>query len=108
MKSSLSVVNAATFTVQGSALQALAARNEIAYISPDRPVPGAIDTTVAAVNGGYARTLGFGGTGIGVALIDNGVSDFPELHHANRDAITHPQNLLPPLPTSTDACAHAT
>src|SRR5260370_14360893 len=95
MKSSLSVVNAATFTVQGSALQALAARNEIAYISPDRPVRGAIDTTVATVNGGYARHFGFHRAGIGVAPIESGGSGIPGLAHPNGYESTDAQRLLP-------------
>src|SRR5713101_8246203 len=108
MKASLQVVNAATFTVQGSALQALAARNEIAYISPDRPVRGAIDTTVATVNGAYARTLGLDGAGIGVALIDSGVSDIPDLHNASGYEVTYAQSFVPTDSSSVDKFGHGT
>src|SRR5712692_6452079 len=74
LNTKLDFIKGAHYTVPVESLGALADDPDVAYISPDRAVRGALDNTVAAVNGGYARTLGLDGAGIGVALIDSGVS----------------------------------
>src|SRR5229473_8016111 len=83
LKTKLDFIKAAHYSVPVEALDALADDPDVAYISPDRPVRGALDTTVATVNGGYAQTLGLNGAGIGVAVIDSGISDIPDLHNAS-------------------------
>ena len=47
-------------------LEALANDPEVAYISPDRPVHALLDTA--------AQQLGWTGKGIGIAIVDSGVS----------------------------------
>src|SRR5260370_32714251 len=83
LKAKLDFIKAAHYSVPVESLDVLAADPDVAYISPDRPVHGALDTTVAAVNGGYAQTLGLDGAGGGVAVLDSGVSDIPDLHNAS-------------------------
>src|SRR5260370_12850105 len=61
LKTKLDFINGAHYSVPVEALDALAADPDVAYISPDRPVRGLLDTTVATVNGGYAQTLGLNG-----------------------------------------------
>src|SRR5437660_1499064 len=75
LKTKMDFINGAHYSVPVGALDALADDPDVAYISPDRPVRGALDTTVATVNGGYAQALGLNGAGIGVAVIDSGISD---------------------------------
>src|SRR5207245_360333 len=75
LKTNLDFIKGAHYSVPVEALDALADDPDVAYITPNRPVRGALDTAVAAVNGGYARTLGLNGAGIGVAVIDSGISD---------------------------------
>src|SRR5260370_25918840 len=58
LKTKLDFIKAAHYSVPVDSLHALADAPDVAYISPDRPVRGALDTTVATVNGGYAQTLG--------------------------------------------------
>jgi hypothetical protein len=50
LKSTLTVINAQLVTVQGANLNSLASHSEVAYISPDRKVRGAMDPVVTAVN----------------------------------------------------------
>src|SRR6266700_4721402 len=83
LKTKLDFIKAAHYSVPVESLDALADDPDVAYISPDRPVRGALDTTVATVNGGYAHTLGLNGKGIGVAVVDSGISDIPDLHNAS-------------------------
>src|SRR5258708_6215673 len=67
LKTKLNFIKGAHYSVPVESLDALADDPDVVYISPDRPVRGALDTTVATVNGGYAQTLGLDGKGIGVA-----------------------------------------
>src|SRR5258708_1656012 len=83
LKTKLDFIKGAHYSVPVEALDSLADDPDVAYISPDRPVHGALDNTVAAVNGGYAQALGLNGAGIGVAVIDSGISDIPDLHNAS-------------------------
>src|SRR6266702_4354716 len=83
LKTKLDFINGAHYSVPVESLDALADDPDVAYISPDRPVHGALDTTVATVNGAYAQTLGLDGAGIGVAVIDSGVADIPDLHNSS-------------------------
>src|SRR3989441_7700615 len=83
LKTKLDFINGAHYSIPVESLDALADDPDVVYISPDRPVRGALDTTVATVNGGYAQTLGLNGAGVGVAVIDSGISDIPDLHNSS-------------------------
>src|SRR3989475_6057250 len=83
LKTKLDFIKGAHYSVPVESLDALADDPDVAYISPDRPVRGALDTTVATVNGGYAQTLGLNGAGGGVAVADSGISDIPDLHDSS-------------------------
>jgi serine protease AprX len=76
----LNSVKGAVYTVDASALNAIAADPAVLHISPDRKMTGALEFANPTVNANIARQYGFDGTGIGIALIDSGVSDHPDLH----------------------------
>jgi serine protease AprX len=64
-------------TIPDSALLRLAASTDIISITLDRPVTGAVETAEStAAAGKIAGTLGFDGSGIGVAIIDSGVANW--------------------------------
>ena len=46
---------------------------QVRYVSPNRPLRHLLNNSAGAVNADYARTLGFDGSGIGVAVIDSGI-----------------------------------
>src|SRR6266581_3034378 len=108
LKTKLDFIKAAHYSVPVESLDVLAADPDVAYISPDRSVRGLVDTTVATVNGGYAQTLGLDGTGVGVALIDSGVSDIPDLHNASGYEVTYAQSFVPTDSSSVDKFGHGT
>src|SRR5215207_6158824 len=57
------------------ALRRLAARPEIRTVTLDRAVSGTMQRTAAAVGAAWVNEqLGYDGTGIGIAIIDSGVS----------------------------------
>lgn len=66
-------------SVPAGKLQDLAADPDIEYIAPDRPVKANLDVSRAATMAEYAIATGLTGQGIGVAVIDSGVGDHPDL-----------------------------
>ena len=109
LKTKLDFIKGAHYSVPVEALDALADDPDVVYISPDRPVQGALDNTVATVNGGYAQTLGLNGAGIGVAVVDSGISDIPDLHNASGSyEVVYAQSFVPNDPSTSDPFGHGT
>ena len=71
-------IKAACVRVPAHKLPDLEADPFVLYVSPDRSNRGLLDYTAAAVSAGTAWQLGFDGTGIGVAVIDSGVTPDPD------------------------------
>jgi serine protease AprX len=78
----------------------------VKYISPDRPLKGAMNYAIPAVNADLAHNLGFDGTGVGVAVIDSGVNPVADLSSGNR--IVYSQNFDPSANTTNDLYGHGT
>ncbi len=72
-------INGGVYSIPAAALAALEADPEIAYVSLDRPIHHKLDVTAATINAPVAWDAGWDGTGIGVAVIDSGVSSDPNL-----------------------------
>src|SRR6266581_4118584 len=109
LKTTLDVVKSAHYSVPVEALDALADDPDVTYISLDRPLRGALDTTVATVNGGYAQTLGLNGAGVGVAVIDSGISDIPDLHTlSGASEVAYSQSFVPNDTNTADTFGHGT
>src|SRR5437773_6304181 len=74
MKKIFNGINAAHLSLPMSTVQALESDPSIVYISPDRPTAGSLDMVAATVNATMAWQYGWDGTGVGVAVIDSGVT----------------------------------
>jgi serine protease AprX len=83
--------------------------HNVAYISPNRPTQGSLDITTAAVNANIAWSLGYTGSGVGVAVIDSGIYAHDDLKTANGTGsrIVYSQSFLPGLDAS-DQYGHGT
>ena len=76
----LQSIAAEAVSLPASAVAALANDSSVAYISPDRPVHPMLDLSAAAVNAAVAQQqYSLDGTGIGVAVIDSGISPHADL-----------------------------
>ena len=81
LHATLPLVRAASYSLPFDALEALAADPNVAYVSPDRPVAATLDYATRAAQADLASiSYGLDGTGIGVAVIDSGIADIPDLH----------------------------
>lgn len=108
----LHTIRAVTMRVPISMLAVLASNPNVAYISPDRPVAltasnedytSAIEADVAA------SQFALDGTGVGVAIIDSGVADHPDLHNANgASRVVYSQSFVPGDTTTSDKYGHGT
>src|SRR5712691_7629864 len=74
LKTKLDFIKGAHYSVPVESLDALADDPDVAYISPNRKVKGSLDHAVSAVNGDLAYASGWNGTGVGIAVIDSGVT----------------------------------
>src|SRR6266481_4242431 len=109
LKTKLDFIKGAHYSVPVESLDALADDPDVTYISPDRRLSGALDNAVATVNGGYAQTLGLNGAGIGVAVVDSGISDIPDLHNASGSSkVVYSQSFVPNDTNTGDAFGHGT
>jgi serine protease AprX len=81
----LGLIDAQVATVPNAALNGLARHPLIARISLDRPIVGSMERTSRTVRASEVRsTLGYEGTGVGVAVIDSGVTpSHPDLAGAD-------------------------
>jgi serine protease AprX len=78
-KKDMKSVKAASYSIPAANLQSLANDPDVTYISPDRQVHMTLDNTAGAVNAAAAWSSGLDGTGIGVAVIDSGISQHDDL-----------------------------
>jgi serine protease AprX len=92
LRVALHSVKAGAYTMPASALSDLAKDPNVVHISQDHKVFAHLDYTAAAINAPAAWQSGWTGAGVGVALIDSGVSANPDI--TERDLV-YQQNFVP-------------
>ena len=81
----LSLVGGQVAEIPDTALDALASLPGIAGISLDRGVHGTLERTSATIGATWVReNLGYDGTGVGIAVIDSGVTSWHDDLGSNR------------------------
>jgi len=79
MKKVFQNINGANLQLPMSLVQALENDPNVAYISPNRTSTGMLDIVTATVNAPSAWQLALDGTGVGVAVIDSGITPKDDL-----------------------------
>ena len=108
-----SVINSVAMTVNRSSLSALANNPNVVYISPDRTVRATATVTDLydqAVLAPYAWSKNLSGSGVGVAVIDSGITggkDFT-LSNGTGSRIVYNQNFAQGPNTVADLYGHGT
>ncbi|HXI38506.1 MAG TPA: S8 family serine peptidase, partial [Bryobacteraceae bacterium] len=82
LKQALDIVQGGLYSMRAGKLGDLAQDPDVYYISPDRTVRGMLDYAEPTINANIAFQYGFDGTGIGIAVIDSGISNHPDLKNA--------------------------
>ena len=114
IRSKFHTIRAVTMRVPVSMLAELAKDPNVAYITPDRtqkmtanPVTEEFATAVEADVA--ASQYALDGTGIGVAVIDSGIADHPDLHHSNGNSrVVYSQSFVAGDTTTSDQYGHGT
>src|SRR5580693_6484340 len=75
----LPLINGVVALLDGNGIQNLSNQSNVVYISSDRPLAPSLSNAAAAVNAPFAWQSNYTGAGVGVALIDSGVSNHPDL-----------------------------
>jgi len=79
-------IHAAAYSMPAEAVSSLADDPDIAYISPDREVKGSLDYSDETINATIALQAGMSGKGIGVAVLDSGVTTVSDLDGVGKKA----------------------
>jgi len=110
LKTKLDFIKGAHYSVPVDALDDLADDPDVAYISPNRPVRGSLDHVVSAVNGDLAYANGWNGMGIGIAVVDSGVTSNYDLNSDGNgpSRIVYSQSFVATETTTSDLYGHGT
>jgi len=108
LRSKLDVIKGAQYSLPASALETLMGDPDVVYITPDRPVAASLNYGEPAVNGNISLQYGWDGTGVGIAVIDSGITDHPDLKvpKSSKSRIVYRQSFIPG--GTDDAFEHGT
>src|SRR5260370_9513651 len=87
VKHVFSRLNTAAVKLPAHVIQQLSSDPNVKYISPDRTSKGALDVSTATVNANLVWSYGYTGAGVGVAVIDSGISLKAALNGAHGESI---------------------
>src|SRR5258708_2533420 len=119
LKNKLDVIKGAHYSVPVASLPALADDPDVTYISPNRPLSGTsastLDFTRETVNAQVAwQQWGLDGTGVGVAVIDSGVTAVGDLYwwipsnQTYGSRVAYSQSFVPGTTDTSDQYGHGT
>jgi serine protease AprX len=112
LRNRLHSIRAVTMRIPVSMLDELESNPNVAYVTPDRPVSMTAaneDYTTAVEADVAAAQFAQDGTGVGVAIIDSGVSDHPDLHNAaGASRVVYSQSFVASDTTTGDKYGHGT
>src|SRR5579871_5173084 len=100
-------INAVHMKLPLFAVQFLQALPTVAYISPNRPLTRSLDITTQSVNANLAWNFGWDGSGVGVAVIDSGITPKHDLTGASGNSrVVYSQSFLSGVSDPTDGYGH--
>ncbi len=95
LKAELGGIQSRAYTVSPSLLRELENDDEVLYVSPNRKVAGLLDYAEPTTNALIAFNNGFDGSGIGVAIIDSGVSSNGDLSGSRGQRVVYNESWVP-------------
>jgi len=106
----LPLVNGVVALLDGNGIVSLSNQSNVVYISPDRPLTPSLNNAASAVNAEFAWQSNYTGAGVGVALIDSGVSNNLDLNQGILPVsrVVYQQSFVPGNSSSSDPYGHGT
>ncbi len=91
-----SLIPAVSATLHPSDILAVSNQSNVTYISLDRALGATLDYSAAAVSAPVAWNAGLDGSGVGVAVIDSGIYNHPDLNaaHSSRSRVVYRQSFI--------------
>lgn len=109
--SQIPIVNGVVALLDHNGIIALSNQPNVVYISKDRTLTPFLNNAAAAVNAPAAWKSGYTGAGIGVAVIDSGVNDHPDLNTTGLlpfSRVVYNQSFIPGNSSASDQYGHGT
>jgi serine protease AprX len=108
--SELPLVNGVVALLDNTGIVSLSNNSNVVYISLDRPLAPTLSNAAPAVNAFAAWQSGYTGAGVGVALIDSGVSSHPDLNGGflGLSRVVWSQSFVPNNLSANDQYGHGT
>ncbi|MGA7301976.1 MAG: S8 family peptidase, partial [Candidatus Sulfotelmatobacter sp.] len=106
----LPLVNGLVAQLDGNGIVSLSNQANVIYISPDRILAPNLSNAAPAINAFAAWQSGYTGEGVGVALIDSGVSSHPDLKGGflGGSRVVWNQSFIPGNSSTNDQYGHGT
>src|SRR5271167_300948 len=106
----LPLINGVVALLDGNGIQSLSNQSNVVYISSDRALSPSLSNAAAAVNAPFAWQSNYTGAGVGVALIDSGVSSHPDLNLGilPLSRVVYQQSFVPGNSSANDQYGHGT
>ncbi|MGC2540512.1 MAG: S8 family serine peptidase, partial [Candidatus Sulfotelmatobacter sp.] len=106
----LPLINGVVAVLDGNGIQNLSNQSNVVYISSDRPLAPSLSNAAVAVNAPFAWQSNYTGAGVGVALIDSGVSSHPDLYLGvlPLSRVVYQQSFVPGNSSASDQYGHGT
>src|SRR5713101_2538737 len=109
IKKIYSVINGVNIVLTIRAIQQISTDPNVAYITPNRKSQGAVDISTGTVNANLVWSYGYDGTGVGVAVIDSGITLKNDLKNAaGVSRVVYSESFVPGVTDSSDAFGHGT
>src|SRR5436853_2459918 len=107
---SLPLVNAVVADLPLSSILSLSNQTNVKYISLDRPLSPSLSNAAPAVNAFAAWQSGYTGSGIGIAVVDSGISSHPDLNGGflGMSRVVYNQSFVPGTSSAADQYGHGT
>src|SRR6201981_326599 len=106
--SQVPIINGVVALLDGNGIQSLSSQSNVVYISLDRPLKPTLSNAASAVNAEFAWQSNYTGAGIGIALIDSGVSNSLDLYQGLLSRVVYQQSFVPGNSNPGDQYGHGT
>src|SRR3984893_14735131 len=106
----LPLINGVVALLDGNGIQSLSSQSNVLYISADRPLAPSLSNAASAINAEFAWQSNYTGAGVGVALIDSGISNSPDLYQGFLpfSRVVYQQSFVPGNSSAGDQYGHGT
>jgi serine protease AprX len=102
-------IRAVSYHMKRNQLEKLLANDpNVTFISPNRKVISLNDYTAVTVGADIARSFGYEGAGVGVAVIDTGIAPHQDLTDNGTTRIVYNESFVTGVPDATDEDGHGT